>query len=71
VPRFVASLRAQDGFAKEVVVVDNGSTDDTPTVVRREFPRLWTSCAQRTNLGFAKANNLGGCPDARRVSCCC
>ena len=57
-----AALRSvsesQDGFAKEVVVVDNGSTDDTPTVVRREFPAV-DYVRSETNLGFARANNLG------------
>lgn len=57
-----AALRSvfdsQDGFTKEVVVVDNGSTDDTPAAVSREFPSV--NCVRsRTNLGFARANNLG------------
>jgi GT2 family glycosyltransferase len=51
-------FESQDGLAKEVVVVDNGSTDGTPAAVSREFPSV--SCVRsRTNLGFAKANNLG------------
>ena len=51
-------FESQGGLAKEVVVVDNGSTDGTPAAVSREFPSV--SCVRsRTNLGFAKANNLG------------
>src|ERR1035437_3339145 len=51
-------FESQDGFTKEVVVVDNGSTDDTPAAVSREFPSV--NCVRsRTNLGFARANNLG------------
>jgi hypothetical protein len=51
-------FESQNGFAKEAVVVDNGSTDDTVTVVRREFPGV-NYVRSETNLGFAKANNLG------------
>ena len=41
-----------------VVVVDNGSRDDTPTSLPREFPEV-NYVRSETNLGFAKANNLG------------
>ena len=51
-------LESQDGLAKQVIVVDNGSTDDTPTVLPREFPAV-SYVRSETNLGFAKANNLG------------
>lgn len=51
-------IESRTGPAREVVVVDNGSTDDTPAAVSREFPSV--SCIRsRTNLGFARANNLG------------
>jgi GT2 family glycosyltransferase len=57
-----AALRSvaesQDGLSKEVVVVDNGSTDDTAAVVPREFPTI-RCMRSEINLGFAKANNLG------------
>jgi GT2 family glycosyltransferase len=42
----------------EAVVVDNGSTDGSPELVRREFPQvrvIETGC----NLGFAGGNNVG------------
>jgi GT2 family glycosyltransferase len=42
----------------EVVLVDNGSGDDTPTVVRRQFPRV-NVIVSETNLGFAGGYNLG------------
>ncbi len=51
-------FESQDGFTKEVVVVDNGSTDDTPAAVAREFPSVSCVCCG-SNLGFARANNLG------------
>jgi GT2 family glycosyltransferase len=51
-------LQSQDTLTKEIVVVDNGSTDETPVVVPREFPAV-KYLRSETNLGFAKANNLG------------
>lgn len=41
----------------EVIVVDNGSTDDSVARVRKEFPQV---CIKEVgkNLGFAAANNL-------------
>lgn len=47
-----------DGGTTEVVVVDNGSTDDTPTALPREFPAV-KYVRSESNLGFARANNLG------------
>jgi hypothetical protein len=41
----------------EILVVDNASTDETPQMVKRDFP--WVRLLDQTeNLGFAKANNL-------------
>ena len=55
----VRSVReSRDGFAKEIVVVDNASTDDTPAELPREFPTV-KYIRSETNLGFARANNLG------------
>jgi GT2 family glycosyltransferase len=42
----------------DVIVVDNGSSDGSPEMVAREFPRV-TLIANRENLGFGAANNLG------------
>jgi GT2 family glycosyltransferase len=40
----------------EIVVVDNGSSDGSPAMVREEFPSV-RLIANRENLGFARANN--------------
>ena len=42
----------------QVVIVDNGSTDDSQTWVQANFPQIhWLALGR--NLGFAQANNLG------------
>jgi N-acetylglucosaminyl-diphospho-decaprenol L-rhamnosyltransferase len=49
--------RAGAELAVDVWVVDNGSTDHSAEMVRREFP--WVRLREtRANLGFARANNL-------------
>lgn len=40
----------------EVIVVDNASTDESPEMVKKEFPQI-KLIENRVNLGFAKANN--------------
>ena len=42
----------------ELVVVDNGSTDDSVAVLTREYPWL-TVLRTHENLGFAAGNNVG------------
>jgi GT2 family glycosyltransferase len=44
--------------AVEIIVVDNGSTDDSVQMVHDEFPAV-RLIENRANLGFARANNLG------------
>jgi N-acetylglucosaminyl-diphospho-decaprenol L-rhamnosyltransferase len=48
--------RAQ--IAARVVVVDNASFDDSPDMVRAQFPQV-ELIAREENLGFAKGNNVG------------
>jgi GT2 family glycosyltransferase/glycosyltransferase involved in cell wall biosynthesis len=51
------SLRRVDYPSFEVVVVDNGSTDDSATVIRRQHPEVTVLEAGR-NLGFTGGSNL-------------
>ena len=55
--RCLASLREQT-VPVQVVVVDNGSTDGSPELVREEFPEA-ILVANPTNLGFAEGCNRG------------
>jgi N-acetylglucosaminyl-diphospho-decaprenol L-rhamnosyltransferase len=55
--RCLASVYAHLPQAEaEVLVVDNGSTDDSPTMVREFFP-LARLIRNSQNVGFARANN--------------
>ncbi len=47
-----------EGVSWEAVVVDNGSTDGSVEMMRRDFPEC-PFVANRENLGFTKANNQG------------
>jgi len=42
----------------EVIVVDNGSPDDNPKIIKEKFPRI-VLIETGENLGFAGGNNLG------------
>ena len=46
------------GTAFEVIVVDNGSTDDSVSLVEKHYPAV-TLIQNPQNLGFARANNQG------------
>ena len=56
----LASLVAMDYPADklQIIVVDNGSTDDTAAAVRERFPHV-TVLENGDNLGFAEGNNVG------------
>lgn len=55
----LTALQAQSYPAKqiEIILVDNGSTDDSVAFVRKEFPEVRVIEVGR-NLGFAGGNNL-------------
>ena len=48
--------RSTDTLRKEIFVVDNGSSDDTPVVIPQRFPTVHYTHV-KGNLGFARANN--------------
>ena len=55
--RCLRSLEEHPAEGESVVtVVDSGSTDSTPEMVEREFPRA--RLIRRGNIGFSAANNL-------------
>jgi glycosyltransferase involved in cell wall biosynthesis len=56
-PRALQSLRAQIRAADEVIVVDDGSTDGTGELLRRDFPEA--RCLRRENGGVSAARNQG------------
>lgn len=51
-------LRAAEGIATEVIVVDNHSTDGSLNMIAQQFPSV-TCIANTDNKGFSKANNQG------------
>jgi hypothetical protein len=55
-PRAIASVLAQHGVAAQIIVVDDGSTDDTRQVVA-QFPEA--AYYYQPNRGQAAARNLG------------
>jgi len=52
------SLRRITYANYEIIVVDNGSTDESGWILEREFPQ-YTSIHNNNNLGFAEGNNVG------------
>ncbi len=64
----LSSLDAQTFRDFEVIVVDNGSTDGSLGIIRREFPRVRVIPLGR-NTGFARGNNIGlGASSAKYVA---
>jgi N-acetylglucosaminyl-diphospho-decaprenol L-rhamnosyltransferase len=57
-PACLPPLLNQDSVHKEIVVVDNGSTDETPSKLREHFPDVRVS-ANSINEGHTRAINKG------------
>jgi GT2 family glycosyltransferase len=57
-PRALEALAAQGRPADRIIVVDNGSTDGSVAIVRRDYPNVELVELGR-NAGFAAANNAG------------
>ena len=55
--RCLSALRIQTHPSYQVVLVDNGSSDDSLTLVERDYPEV-VVIRNDTNLGFAAANNI-------------
>ena len=51
------SLRKQSYRRFSMIIVDNGSTDDSIQFIEKNFPEV-TVIAAGKNLGFARGNNL-------------
>ncbi len=49
---------AESGLVGQVIVVDNASTDDSPTLIADNFPWAKLICSPK-NLGYGLGNNLG------------
>lgn len=52
------STREAADVVREVIVIDNGSSDGSPEMVAEHFPEV-TLIRSAENMGFARANNLG------------
>lgn len=56
-PRALRSVYAQSSAVDEVILVDDGSSDDSAAMVAREFPRL--RLIRQPNRGVSAARNRG------------
>jgi GT2 family glycosyltransferase len=57
IKKCLSSLEAST-YSTDIMVIDNGSTDQTVNVIKQEFPKV-SITANGKNLGFGQANNIG------------
>jgi len=55
-------------YKKEIIVVDNASTDDSVAMVKKNFPSV-KIIQNKENTGFAKGNNIGIKQSSGRYVC--
>lgn len=53
----LTSLKDLSGVESRIIVVDSASSDDTPAMVRAEFPHV-DLITRKDNIGYVKGNNL-------------
>lgn len=57
IDKCLTSLK-NSNYRTDIIVIDNGSTDDTIPFIKNNFPEV-VLIESKENLGFGKANNLG------------
>jgi glycosyltransferase involved in cell wall biosynthesis len=63
----IASVRAQTFQDFELIVIDDGSTDSTPAILKRHLPSI--RVIRTANGGVCKARNLGICEAMGQFIC--
>lgn len=54
----IYSLNKMNYNNAKILVIDNGSTDNSPNLIRQKFPNI-TLIENENNLGFCAGNNIG------------
>ncbi len=52
-------LESTEGFSKEIIIIDNGSTDKTLSIIRSYSEGSFSLICNSENLGVSKARNIG------------
>lgn len=54
----IACLKSLSGQVDEILIIDSASTDDTVSLIQKQFPHISLEKSQQ-NIGYAKGNNWG------------